>query len=226
MEQRFIKGDELSFKEYLLNWNNPTRFRSIGKWFLFSTMETFVVTIPLLLIMCLFGFLAKTLPHNVADVLKFCAGITLFMLVLVWVVTFYNSFIAPILIKKRVNNFIRNYIPDADALVQSDTDIWFFRWKKNLYSLAYKENVSHIISNGRQVRKTVSRYYKISLAKTLADYHEWDVEVKETPLSEGISIVRTNVNIFARIERGKRYFQKDIADALDTLRKEDTMAFK
>lgn len=39
MEQRFIKGDNLSFKEYLLVWNNPVSFHSLGKWFFFCTLK-------------------------------------------------------------------------------------------------------------------------------------------------------------------------------------------
>ena len=70
--------------------------------------------------------------------------------------------------------------------------------------------------NNRYGKKT-SRYYKISPASSYGDYLNWDIEVQERPLMDGITLVLTNVNVFARIKFGKEFSPNEIEAALEAL---------
>ena len=131
MEQRFIKGDNIGFKEYLLVWDNPVRFHSVGKWFVFCTLKTMIICVPLVLIMLLLGLLAGSLPNDLSEIVKFFSLIIFGILVLAWCISFCNAFIVPIVLKRRIPGFVKRYIPEATNLVQFDTDVWFFSWKGN-----------------------------------------------------------------------------------------------
>lgn len=224
MEQRFIKGDSISFKEYFLVWDNPVRFHSVGKWFIFCTLKTMIISISLVLIMLSLALLAGSLPKDLTKIVIFFSVIVSGLLILVWCVSFCNSFIVPIVLKRRITGFVKKYIPDATNLVQFDTDVWFFSWKGNCFSVAYKENITKVYRNNRY-GKSVSRYYKISTASSFGDYLDWTMEMNELPLLRGITIVYTNVNIFARIKFRKDFFPKEISEALEALLKQDKTAF-
>jgi hypothetical protein len=109
-------------------------------------------------------------------------------------------------------------------LVQFDTDVWFFSWKGHCFSISYKDNVTRYYRKNRPAKK-VSSYYKISKASSYGDYLDWKTETKELPLLEGITIVYTNVNIFARIKLRKKFFPKEISEALEALLEQDEVAF-
>ncbi len=224
MEQRFIKGDNLGFKGYLHVWDNPVRFHSVGKWFIFCTLKTICFCAPFVLIMLLLGYLAGSLPKDITEIVKFFSFIVSGLLVLVWCASFCNSFIIPLVLKRRIPEFAKRYIPEATDLEQFDTDVWFFSWKGHRFSIAYKNNVTRIYRKNRPAKK-VSRYYKISTASSFGDYLDWNTEIKESPLSDGITIVYTNVNIFARIKFRKKFFPKEISEALETLLKQEKAAF-
>lgn len=224
MEQRFIKGDSISFKEYFLVWDNPVRFHSIGKWFIFCTLKTMIISISLVLIMLSLALLTGSLPKDLTKIVIFFSVIVSGLLILVWCVSFCNSFIVPIVLKRRITGFVKKYIPDATNLVQFDTDVWFFSWKGHCFSISYKDNVTRYYRKNRPA-KIVSSYYKISKASSYGDYLDWKTETKVLPLLEGITIVYTNVNIFARIKLRKKFFPKEISEALEALLEQDEVAF-
>lgn len=224
MEQQFIKGDSISFKEYFLVWDNPVRFHSVGKWFIFCTLKTMIISISLVLIMLSLALLAGSLPKDLTKIVIFFSVIVSGLLILVWCVSFCNSFIVPIVLKRRITGFVKKYIPDATNLVQFDTDVWFFSWKGHCFSISYKDNVTRYYRKNRPA-KIVSSYYKISKASSYGDYLDWKTETKELPLLEGITIVYTNVNIFARIKLRKKFFPKEISEALEALLEQDEVAF-
>ena len=216
MEQRFIDGDNLSFKEYFLNWRDLVRFYKLGKWFIFCSLKTIAIFVPLFLFMTLVGLLAGTLPKDITEILRFFSYIISGGLIVVWCISFFHSFIFPSIIKRRVSGFVNRYIPEAEDLTQFDTDVWFFTWKKHYFSIAYKEKVTRVKINNRYGKKT-SRYYKISPASSYGDYLNWDIEVQERPLMDGITLVLTNVNVFARIKFGKEFSPNEIEAALEAL---------
>jgi hypothetical protein len=218
MEQRFIDGDNLSFKEYFLIWKDLVRFRKLGKWFIFCSLKTIVIFVPLFLFMTLAGLLAGTLPKDITEILRFFSYIISGGLIVVWCISFFHSFIFPSIIKRRVSGFVKRYIPEAGDLTQFDTDVWFFTRKNHWFSIAYKENVTRVIIKNRYRKKT-SRYYKISPASSYGDYLDWDIEAKERPLMDGITLVTTNVTVFARIKFRKKFFPNEIENALDALLK-------
>ena len=224
MELRYKKGDELSFKEYLLNIGNPVRFTRIGKWFVFSTLEAIIVTALLVLVMNLFSLFAGTLPKDITKILKLSSYFVLLCMACVWLISFYTSFIIPQILKRRIPGFVKKYIPDAENLEQFNTDVWFFSRRGRCYSVALKTNGVKVYGKYSSGGK-FSRYYKISTASSFGDYQDWEMEYKEVPLLEGITIVYTNVNVFARIKPGKKYFPKDIAEALDALSKHEKLIF-
>ena len=215
MEYRFIEGDNLSFKEYFLIMRNPVRFYKPGKWFIFSSLKTIIVLIPLMLIMALLGLLAGILPKDVSEILRFFSYISLVVLFFAWCITFYHSFIAPAILKRRIPGFVKRYIPEAEDLTQFDTDVWFFTWKKHYFSIAYKVIITTFQKGSRVGR--YSRYYKISPASSYSDYLNWNIEVKERPLMDGVTLVLTNVNVFARIKSGKKFSPNEIEAALEAL---------
>ncbi len=216
MEQRFIDGDNLSLKEYFLNWRDLVRFYKLGKWFIFCSLKTIAIFVPLFLFMTLAGLLAGTLPKDITEILRFFSYIISGGLIVVWCISFFHSFIFPSIIKRRVSGFVKRYIPEAEDLTQFDTDVWFFTWKKHYFSIAYKEKVTRVKINNRYGKKT-SRYYKISPASSYGDYLNWDIEVQERPLMDGITLVLTNVNVFARIKFGKEFSPNEIEAALEAL---------
>ena len=216
MEQRFIDGDNLSLKEYFLNWRDLVRFYKLGKWFIFCSLKTIAIFVPLFLSMTLVGLLAGTLPKDITEILRFFSYIISGGLIVVWCISFFHSFIFPSIIKRRVSGFVKRYIPEAEDLTQFDTDVWFFTWKKHYFSIAYKEKVTKVKINNRYGKKT-SRYYKISPASSYGDYLNWDIEVQERPLMDGITLVLTNVNVFARIKFGKEFSPNEIEAALEAL---------
>jgi hypothetical protein len=216
MEQRFIDGDNLSLKEYFLNWRDLVRFYKLGKWFIFCSLKTIAIFVPLFLSMTLVGLLAGTLPKDITEILRFFSYIISGGLIVVWCISFFHSFIFPSIIKRRVSGFVKRYIPEAEDLTQFDTDVWFFTWKKHYFSIAYKEKVTRVKINNRYGKKT-SRYYKISPASSYGDYLNWDIEVQERPLMDGITLVLTNVNVFARIKFGKEFSPNEIEAALEAL---------
>ena len=216
MEQRFIDGDNLSLKEYFLNWRDLVRFYKLGKWFIFCSLKTIAIFVPLFLSMTLVGLLAGTLPKDITEILRFFSYIISGGLIVVWCISFFHSFIFPSIIKRRVSGFVKRYIPEAEDLTQFDTDVWFFTWKKHYFSIAYKEKVTMVKINNRYGKKT-SRYYKISPASSYGDYLNWDIEVQERPLMDGITLVLTNVNVFARIKFGKEFSPNEIEAALEAL---------
>lgn len=224
MEQRYINSDGIGFKDYLRIWNNPVRFHSIGKWFLFCTLKAVIITIPFILIMSLLGLLAGTFPKNPFEAIKFFAALTALFLAVAWVASFYNSFIAPFFIKRKVISFIEKYIPDAKDLTQADTDLWFFLWNNRYYSIAFKEDVN-LKYNGRRSGLSILKYIKIALASSKEDYVDWDVIIKAYPVVDGIDIVLTNVNYFARFLNKKKYSERDIYEALNSLSGKVNSAF-
>ena len=126
MEQRFIKGDNLSFKEYLLVWNNPVCFHSLGKWFFFCTLKTIIYCVPFVLIMLLFALIAGSLPKDITKIVKFFSFIVLWLLGMVWCVSFCNAFIIPLVLRRRIPGFVNRYIPEA-------MDVSLYRTRRTLH---------------------------------------------------------------------------------------------
>lgn len=218
MELKFIEGDNLGFKEYFLIWRNPVRFRKLGKWLIFCSLKAIAILVPLMLVITLLGLLAGPLPKDIKEILRFFSYTIPVVLIGAWCVSFCLSFIFPAILKRRVPGFVKRYIPEAKGLEQFDTDVWFFTWKKHWFSIAYKVNVT-TFQRGEGVRagNRYSRYFKVSPALSFGDYLDWDIEVKERPLMDGITLVHTNVNVFARIKSGKKFFPNEIENALDAL---------
>lgn len=218
MEQRFIDGDNLSFKEYFLDWKNLVRFHKLGKWFIFCSLKAIAILVPVVLVMTLAALLAGTLPKDISEIVRFFSYISIGFLIFAWCASFYESFIVPRILKRRVPGFVKRYLPEAVDLTQFDTDVWFFTWKKHCFSIAYKDNYT-MDREANLLGLKVSRYYKISPASSFGDYLNWEIEVKERPLSDGITLVTTNVNVFARIKSRKKFFPNEIENALDALLK-------
>lgn len=218
MEQRFIDGDNLSFKKYFLDWKNLVRFHKLGKWFIFCSLKAIAILVPVVLVMTLAALLAGTLPKDISEIVRFFSYISIGFLIFAWCASFYESFIVPRILKRRVPGFVKRYLPEALDLTQFDTDVWFFTWKKHCFSIAYKDNYT-MDREANLLGLKVSRYYKISPASSFGDYLNWEIEVKERPLSDGITLVTTNVNVFARIKSRKKFFPNEIENALDALLK-------
>lgn len=218
MEQRFIDGDNLSFKEYFLDWKNLVRFHKLGKWFIFCSLKAIAILVPVVLVMTLAALLAGTLPKDISEIVRFFSYISIGFLIFAWCASFYESFIVPRILKRRVPGFVKRYLPEAVDLTQFDTDVWFFTWKKHCFSIAYKDNYT-MDREANLLGLKVSRYYKISPASSFGDYLNWEIEVKERPLTDGITLVTTNVNVFARIKSRKKFFPNEIENALDALLK-------
>ena len=90
MEQRFIDGDNLSLKEYFLNWRDLVRFYKLGKWFIFCSLKTIAIFVPLFLFMTLAGLLAGTLPKDITEILRFFSYIISGGLIVVWCISFFH----------------------------------------------------------------------------------------------------------------------------------------
>ena len=233
MEQHFIEGDTLSFKEYLKSLRQqPVRFRKFGKWFVFSTLLALYVFIPCMVIMSLFGLLEGTFFEDPSKVLMFFEVILVFVLLIVWGFTFHHSFIAPATIKRRVTRFVRKCIPEAGELTRHDTETWFFKWKGHDFSIAYKNNTVRVVKNG-QPRLKILRYFKIFSAPSFEKYVDWGTyEGEETP-KKGLSLIYWNcaVNsdeerdlvVFACVKYKNKFSPEDISDVLEALlRAEET----
>lgn len=218
MEPRFIDGDNLSLKKYFLIWKDSVRFHKLGKWFIFCSLKAIATLVPVVLVMTLAGLLAGTLPKDISEIVRFFSYITIGVLIFAWCASFYESFIVPVILKRRIPGFVKMYLPEAVDLTQFDTDVWFFTWKKHCFSIAYKVKYT-LDREANLAGLKCSRYYKISPALSYGDYLDWKIEVKERPLSDGITLVTTNVNVFARIKFRKKFFPNEIENALDALLK-------
>ena len=75
------------------------------------------------------------------------------------------------------------------------------------------------------VQLSLAKLFTFRWQFTYGDYLDWKTETKELPLLEGITIVYTNVNIFARIKLRKKFFPKEISEALEALLELDEVAF-
>ena len=220
MERHFFEGDSLSFKEYFKIWNNPVRFHSVLKWFVFITLKTSIFLIGVLAIMAFFAWIANSFPSNHQDILCFFGWLFAGVFILVWTISFYQSFILPKIIANRVLSFIREYLPQASGIEREEADTFFFNWRGNTMAISYKENVSKIADNRTRTgyRKVVDKYIKVS---TIFFHEEDDFydepEVKREPLYEGINMVQTDFDVFVTFRKGKRFFQKDVTSALERL---------
>lgn len=232
MEEHFIEGDSLSFKEYQKSLLQPVRFRSFGKWFVFSTLIAIIYCIPIVLIMLLLGLLLGIIPEDPAKMLVLLEVVLVFLPITVWGVTFYFSFIAPATVKRKVTRFVRKCIPEASALTEHNTDTWFFKWRGHDFSIAYKNNPVRVVKNG-QPRLKILRYFKIFSAPSFEKYVDWGTyEGEETP-KKGLSLIYWNcaVNsdkerdlvVFACVKYKNKFSPEDFSDVLEALlRAEET----
>ena len=199
MEQKLLKGDNYSFREYFRIWNNPVVFRSVPKWFLFSTFKVLIIIVPILSVIVLAGYLAGTLPDESSSVWTFLLAVGGFTLAIVWIITGWHSFVLPRTIQKKVEKFVtyRGY---------------------NL-AVGYRESVSYSRWKSGHIRKNVKKYIRVST--TYSEYDFSDRIIGETILTDGISIVNTDFGIYARFETKRKYFRNEVLNALDLLLKEE-----
>lgn len=231
MEQHFIEGDSLSFKEYLKSLQQqPIRFRKFGKWFVFSTLLALCAFIPCMVIILLFGLLEGTLFENPSKVLMFFEVILVHILLIVWGITFHHSFIAPATIKRKVTRFVRKCIPEASKLTQHDTDTWFFKWKGHDFAIIYKTNPVRVEKNG-QSRIKYFRYFKILFAPSYEKYLAGGTYKGRESLKEGLSLIfgdgcaapdkEKETIVYALADYKKKFSPEDISEALEALLKHE-----
>ena len=226
METVFIEGDSLSFKEYQKSLLQPVRFRSFGKWFVFSTLLAIIYCIPIVLIMLLLGLLLGIIPEDPAKMLVLLEVVLVFLPITVWGVTFYFSFIAPATVKRRITRFVRKRIPEASALTERNTDTWFFKWRGHDFAIIYKTNPVRVEKNG-QPRIKYFRYFKILSAPSYEKYLAGGTYKGRESLKEGLSLIfgdgcaapdkEKETIVFVYVEYKKKFSPKDISKALETL---------
>ena len=220
MKQRLVNGDGLNFKDYLKLWNHPVCFRSVGKWFLFSTLKTLIIVIPFIMIMSLLALLAHSVPENPADMLRFFAGIIAFALVFFWIISFYNSFILPDIFEKRIKSFLDNYIPSAVDINKEELDVWTFKWKDTPLAITYKqrEQYDRWENHGTRLKKTTIKYFMVSDAFSYDDtLDSMEDTGTEVPLSEGITIGTTPFENYLVFRFPEKYQKEDVIKALQKL---------
>ena len=231
MEEHFIEGDTLSFKEYLkILPYRLVRFHSFGKWFVFSTLLAIIYTIPFALILLLLGLVLGIIPENPAKMLVLLEVILVFLPITVWGVTFYFSFIAPATVKRKVTRFVRKCIPEASKLTQHDTDTWFFKWKGHDFAIIYKTNPVRVEKNG-QPRIKYFRYFKILFAPSYEKYLEGGTYKGRESLKEGLSLIfgdgcaapdkEKETIVYALADYKKKFSPEDISEALEALLKHE-----
>lgn len=218
MEQKLLSGDNYSFKEYFRIWNNPIVFGSVLKWFLFSTLKALIIIIPLLCIIFLAGELDGTLPDERSNMWTFLLAAGGLTLALVWIVTGWHSFILPRTIQKRVEGFVDRYIPDSPKINREDLDTWIITYRGYNLAVGYRESVSYSRWKSGHIRKNVKKYIRVSTTYTEDDFNDRIIE--ETILTDGISIVNTDFGVYARFEAKRKYFRKEVLNALDLIVKE------
>ena len=231
METVYIEGDSLSFKEYLkILPYRLVRFRSFGKWFVFSTLFGICFSVPFLLFMLLMGLLEGIIKEDPAKMLMFLEGTFVFVVFLVWIVTFHCAFVAPAAIKRKVTRFVRKCIPEASKLTQHDTDTWFFKWKGHDFAIIYKTNPVRVEKNG-QPRIKNFRYFKILFAPSYEKYLAGGTYKGRESLKEGLSLIfgdgcaapdkEKETIVYAHADYKKKFSPKDISEALEALLKHE-----
>lgn len=230
METVFIEGDSLSFKEYQKSLLQPVRFRSFGKWFVFSTLLAIIYCIPIVLIMLLLGLLLGIIPEDPAKMLVLLEVVLVFLPITVWGVTFYFSFIAPATVKRRITRFVRKRIPEASALTEHNTDTWFFKWRGHDFAIIYKTNPKRVEKDG-QIRIKYFRYFKIFSAPSHEKFIAGGTYKGKESLKEGLSLIFGNYHaapdkeketlVFAYVEYKKKFSPEDISEALEALLKHE-----
>ena len=230
MEEHFIEGDSLSFKEYLKSLQQPVRFRKFGKWFVFNTLLGLCAAVPCLLFMLLCGLLKGTIPEDPAQTVWFLTAILLIILLFIWCITFHHSFIAPAAIERKVTHFVRKCIPEVSELTQHDTDTWFFKWKGHDFSIAYKENPVRFVKSGQPRRQTF-RYFKIFSAPSFEKFIAWGTYEGDESLKEGLLLIYWNcaanpdeerdLVVYAHADYKKKFSPEDISEALEALLKHE-----
>lgn len=218
MEQKLLSGDNYSFKEYFRIWNNPIVFGSVLKWFLFSTLKALIIIVPLLCIIFLAGELDGTLPDERSNMWTFLLAAGGLTLALVWIVTGWHSFILPRTIQKRVEGFVDRYIPDSPIINREDLDTWIITYRGYNLAVGYRESVSYSRWKSGHIRKNVKKYIRVSTTYTEDDFNDRIIE--ETILTDGISIVNTDFGVYARFEAKRKFFRKEVLNALDLIVKE------
>ena len=235
MELHFLEGESLSFKEYLHVFYNPVRFRSIGRWFVFVTLKTSIVLMVLLVIMLLCAWIANTLPSNINEIIFFFGYLFGAIYLLVLTITFYNSFLLPKIITRRVLSFIGKYIPDTTDVVRLETEAFLFIWRDNPFIIAYNEDPPGVADDDSDpilYVKGKDKYLKISNAyfycyedepkDELEDELEDGSIISKKRISEGIYMVKTGFSTSVTFKKGQRFFQKEVRSALEQLLKERT----
>ena len=219
MEQKLLKGDNYSIREYFRIWNNPVVFRSVPKWFLFSTFKVLIIIVPILSVIVLAGYLAGTLPDESSSVWTFLLAVGGFTLAIVWIITGWHSFVLPRTIQKKVEKFVKSYIPDSSKMNREDLDTWTITYRGYNLAVGYRESVSYSRWKSGHIRKNVKKYIRVST--TYSEYDFSDRIIGETILTDGISIVNTDFGIYARFETKRKYFRNEVLNALDLLLKEE-----
>ena len=222
MEQHFIDGDSLSFKDYLWNLIHPVRFHKIGKLFVFSTLKTICYCIPFMLFMLLCAYFSgSTAKEEPRQIVWFFSVLLLFCLLAVWAVSLHHSFIAPVTIKRKVTRFVRECIPDATNLTRYDTDTWRFEWKGQTFFICYR--------NYQEIGRKAERYFKIVTASCVAMLDYRGTPDQEEYLQDGLSVLlwdctededtKKDIEGFACVQYKTKFFPEEITEALETLLK-------
>ena len=227
MEQYYIEGDSITFREYLQEWTYPVRFSNFGKWFVFSTLKTICFSIPVMLLMFLLAWLAgsvaKTEPRQIV---WFFSTLLLIFLLIFWTITFNHSFITPAIIKRKVTGFLQRCMPEAGELDQYSTDTWHFEWKGLPFFIAYTCNRDSINKNGYS-RTVIYKYFKITTdySSTLL-YYDGTPE-REEYLQDGLSVQlwditdnrdqKTKTIGYAYVQADQEFSPNEISKALETL---------
>ena len=237
MELHFLEGESLSFKEYLHVFYNPVRFRSIGRWFVFVILKISIVLMALLVIMLLCAWIANTLPSNINEIIFFFGYLFGAIYLLVLTITFYNSFLLPKIITRRVLSFIGKYLPDTTDVVRLETEAFLFIWRNNPFIIAYKEDPPGVADDDSdpilyvkgkdkylEISDAYFYYYKDELEDELEDEPEDKLEdgsmISKKRISEGIYMVKTGFSTSVTFKKGQRFFQKEVRSALEQLLKE------
>ncbi len=213
MELRYIKGDDISFKEYLKNSGHRFYFSNKRKWFVFSTLKAVIRVFALLVFILLLSLLfSDNIRYTFKIITTIFSGILFICLLYSWFITYYSSWIEPKIIKKRTHQFINSYLPDATGLTQAEIDSWHFVWRNTNYTIASKTDIARALTG-----YTVQLYYKIEIASSDVVPSVSNSIQKEEVVSKGIDIVFTDDNCFARINSSRKYTPNEITEALQIL---------
>lgn len=138
----YIYAPDLTIREYAKRMINDDCFFYPSVWSWWKKI-TLYASVPLGIgcIVLFIGILYQELPDlsNTDWILVISLSLLPYMMFMpfVWIVTYHHSFIAPKKIRKRIIDFISDYIPEAVDVKAYGVTNYIVKWKNTEFEIAY-----------------------------------------------------------------------------------------